>query len=146
MTIHAVSPLFVGRADELAVLEERLARVRSGSVSTVLVGGEAGVGKTRLIREFAGQAGDCRVLIGGCLELGTDGLPFAPFTAVLRKLVRDLGQEGIAALLPGGTTGVSPGCCRSSASPTGTAPRLVPGCSSRSWACWSGSPRSSRRF
>ncbi|SNS68952.1 regulatory protein, luxR family [Streptosporangium subroseum] len=105
MTIHAVSPLFVGRADELAVLEERLARARSGSVSTVLVGGEAGVGKTRLIREFAGQAGDCRVLIGGCLELGTDGLPFAPFTAVLRKLVRDLGQEGIAALLPGGTTG-----------------------------------------
>ena len=34
------------------------------------------------------------MLIGGCLELGTDGLPFAPFTAVLRKLVRDLGHDG----------------------------------------------------
>jgi predicted ATPase len=70
---------------EVAVLEEGLARARAGVVSTVLVGGEAGVGKTRLIREFAEWAGDCRGLIGGCLELGTDGLPFAPFTGSCRS-------------------------------------------------------------
>ena len=145
MTIHAVSPLFVGRADELAVLEEGLARARAGSVSTVLVGGEAGVGKTRLIREFAGRAGDCRVLIGGCLELGADGLPFAPFTAVLRELVRDLGAEGIAALLPGGTTGELARLLPEFGEPPDrtTRARRGPGCSSRCWSCWSGWPRPS---
>jgi predicted ATPase len=43
------------------------------------------------------------VLTGGCLELGADGLPFAPFTAVLRELVRDMGPDGVAGLLPGGS-------------------------------------------
>ncbi|MEU8357887.1 AAA family ATPase [Nonomuraea sp. NPDC048882] len=105
MSIHAVSPLFVGRARELAALGDALGRARAGASSTVLVGGEAGVGKTRLVREFTGhRAEDARVLIGGCLELGTEGLPFAPFTAVLRGLVRELGRDGVTALVPGGDT------------------------------------------
>ncbi|MFB4285383.1 AAA family ATPase [Nonomuraea sp. MTCD27] len=106
MSIHAVSPLFVGRARELAALGDALARARAGVSSTVLVGGEAGVGKTRLVNEFTGhRAGDALVLVGGCLELGTEGLPFAPFTAVLRGLVRELGRDGVAALVPGGNAG-----------------------------------------
>ncbi|MFI6175175.1 AAA family ATPase [Nonomuraea sp. NPDC051191] len=104
MSIHAVSPLFVGRARELNALGDALARARAGASSTVLVGGEAGVGKTRLVNEFTDRAGEARVLVGGCLELGTEGLPFAPFTAVLRGLVRELGRDGVAALVPGGTT------------------------------------------
>ncbi|MEV4112850.1 AAA family ATPase [Nonomuraea sp. NPDC049695] len=104
MSIHAISPRFVGRARELAVLGDALTRARAGASSTVLVGGEAGVGKTRLIREFTDRADDVLVLVGGCLELGTEGLPFAPFTAVLRGLVRELGRDGVAALVPGGTT------------------------------------------
>nr|SBO98875.1 Putative LuxR-family transcriptional regulator [Nonomuraea gerenzanensis] len=98
-----MSPLFVGRARELAALGDALARSRAGASSTVLVGGEAGVGKTRLIKEFVDhRAGDALVLVGGCLELGTEGLPFAPFTAVLRGLVRELGRDAVAALVPGG--------------------------------------------
>ncbi|MFI6595604.1 helix-turn-helix transcriptional regulator [Nonomuraea sp. NPDC050536] len=104
MSIHTVSPVFVGRSGELAALGRALAQARSGASSTVLIGGEAGVGKTRLIKEFTDRAGDARILVGGCLELGTDGLPFAPFTAVLRTLVRDLGRDAIAAMVPGGTT------------------------------------------
>ncbi|NRQ39940.1 AAA family ATPase [Nonomuraea sp. NN258] len=104
MSIHTVSPRFIGRARELGALGEALSSVRSGASSTVLVGGEAGVGKTRLINEFIGRADDALVLVGGCLELGTEGLPFAPFTAVLRGLVRELGRDGVAALVPGGTT------------------------------------------
>jgi DNA-binding CsgD family transcriptional regulator len=96
----------VGRADQLSALEAALARVRSGEPSAVLVGGEAGVGKSRLVNEFterSRQAG-ARVLVGGCLQLGADGLPFAPFTSVLRELVRDLGADGVAGLLPAGAT------------------------------------------
>ncbi|KAB2378230.1 AAA family ATPase [Actinomadura montaniterrae] len=99
-----MSPVLVGRAAELAVLEDALA----AAPGAVLVGGEAGLGKTRLIREFAasvGGGGQARVLLGGCLELGSDGLPFAPFTTVLRGLVRDIGIDGVAALVPRGDTG-----------------------------------------
>jgi DNA-binding CsgD family transcriptional regulator len=98
------SPVLVGRSGQLAVLEAALGDVRGGSPAAVIVGGEAGVGKSRLAGEFAGRsrAAGARVLTGGCLELGADGLPFAPFTAVLRELVRDLGVAGVAALLPDG--------------------------------------------
>ncbi|MWA06811.1 AAA family ATPase [Actinomadura sp. LD22] len=99
-----MSPVLVGRAAELAVLEDALA----AAPGAVLLGGEAGLGKTRLIREFAASVaagGRARVLLGGCLELGSDGLPFAPFTTVLRGLVRDIGIDGVAALVPRGDTG-----------------------------------------
>ncbi len=99
-----MSPVFVGRAEELATLRRALERARAGGSATVLVGGEAGVGKTRLVKEFAAAAEGWRVLLGGCVELGTDGLPYAPFTAVLRALVRDMGRDAVAALVPGGTT------------------------------------------
>jgi DNA-binding NarL/FixJ family response regulator len=97
-----VSPVLVGRAAELAALNAALADVRQGAPVTLLIGGEAGVGKTRLLTEFADRmVGDGRALIGGCLELGASGLPFAPFTAVLRQLVREQGADGIRRLLAG---------------------------------------------
>ncbi|QXJ26763.1 AAA family ATPase [Actinomadura graeca] len=101
-----MSPLLVGRSAELGELEDALA----AAPGAVLVGGEAGLGKTRLIREFAarleGPGGPrARLLVGGCLELGSDGLPFAPFTTVLRGLVRDIGIDGVAGLVPRGDTG-----------------------------------------
>jgi DNA-binding CsgD family transcriptional regulator/tetratricopeptide (TPR) repeat protein len=101
---HGISPNLVGRADQLSMLDAALARAGHGAPCTVLVGGEAGVGKSRLVGEFTGEAhrAGARVLTGGCLELGADGLPFAPFTTVLRELVRDLGADGVAGLLPGG--------------------------------------------
>jgi DNA-binding CsgD family transcriptional regulator len=104
MSSRVTSPVFVGRAEQLATLDDALATAGSGDPAAVLIGGEAGVGKSRLVSEWSGRAaaGGARVLTGGCLELGTDGLPFAPFTAVLRELVRELGADGVAALLPGG--------------------------------------------
>jgi len=88
------------------VLDAALAPAGRDGPSVVLIGGEAGVGKSRLVSEFSARAAaaGARVLTGGCVELGSDGLPFAPFTAVLRELVRDLGADGVAALLPGGDT------------------------------------------
>ena len=96
----------VGRSGQLSVLDSALAEVGRGSPSAVLVGGEAGVGKSRLLSEFAerSRGAGARALVGGCLELGADGLPFVPFIFVLRQLVRDLGAAGVAQLLPGGST------------------------------------------
>jgi ATP/maltotriose-dependent transcriptional regulator MalT len=98
-----VSPVLVGRSAEL----DRLAAALERAPGALLVGGEAGVGKTRLLREFTdrARASGARLLAGGCLELGSDGLPFAPFTAILRGLVRDIGIAGVAELLPPGAAG-----------------------------------------
>jgi len=106
MVARSTSPVLVGRAAQLEVLEAALGPSGRDGPSVVLIGGEAGVGKSRLVAEFAARsrAAGIRVLAGGCVELGTDGLPFAPFTAVLRELVRDLGADGVAGLLPGGVT------------------------------------------
>ena len=97
-----VSPIVVGRAPELATLQQSMAVVRGGEPAAVLIGGETGVGKTRLVTEFADRlTGSARTLTGGCLELGPAGLPFAPFTGMLRQLVRELGSGGVRELLAG---------------------------------------------
>ncbi|MFF8508067.1 AAA family ATPase [Streptomyces sp. NPDC015492] len=96
---RSVSPVFVGRAGELTALTEALSRATAGEPQALLIGGEAGVGKTRLIEEFLDTA--CSrgavVALGGCVELGADGLPFAPFAAALRSLRRRLPGELSAA-------------------------------------------------
>ena len=101
---RAVSPVFVGRKTELADLAEAFEQARKNAAATVLLGGEAGVGKSRLIGCFAERAADdgAHVLIGGCVELSTEGLAYAPFTAAIRQLVRESSAEEVAALLPEG--------------------------------------------
>lgn len=99
---RSVSPVFVGRSDELAALCEAFEEACRGNATAVLLGGEAGVGKTRLVHRFAEQVGGARVLYGGCVELSSEGLAYAPFTAALRQLVRELGADRIAGLLPEG--------------------------------------------
>ncbi|MEV5612166.1 AAA family ATPase [Streptomyces sp. NPDC052225] len=96
---RSVSPVFVGRADELGVLNTALERAAAGEPQALLLGGEAGVGKTRLVEEFAGAAcdRDAVVVTGGCVEIGADGLPFAPFSTALRALRRKLPDEFDAA-------------------------------------------------
>ncbi|MCX5560962.1 helix-turn-helix transcriptional regulator [Streptomyces sp. NBC_00038] len=96
---RSVSPVFVGRADELGVLHDALARATAGEPQALLLGGEAGVGKTRLIEEFATAAGreGAVVVCGGCVEIGADGLPFAPFSTALRGMRRLLPDELAAA-------------------------------------------------
>ncbi|WP_404793886.1 helix-turn-helix transcriptional regulator [Streptomyces tendae] len=106
---RSVSPVFVGRTGELDTLNDALARAADGDASrasatggepqALLLGGEAGVGKTRLVEEFAAAA-DRRgavVALGGCVEIGADGLPFAPFSTALRALRRRLPEELAAA-------------------------------------------------
>ncbi|WP_051865886.1 helix-turn-helix transcriptional regulator [Streptomyces griseus] len=96
---RCVSPVFVGRADELSALHEALDRAAGGEPQAWIIGGEAGVGKTRLIEEFAASAArrGAVVAVGGCVEIGADGLPFAPFSTALRALRRELPDDLAAA-------------------------------------------------
>lgn len=94
------SPL-VGREDELRQLEDALGHraVRPG----VFVGGEAGIGKSRLVCEFAARAAGrgATVAVGGCLESGGDTLPFAPFVEALGRLREHLGAAAHGVFSPG---------------------------------------------
>ena len=97
-----MSPVFAGREAELAVLGRAFENAGDGVPGTVLVGAEVGGGKSRLVDEFAARvAGRALVLAGGCVELAGTGLPYAPFTAALRGLVRERGPAWVTGLLGG---------------------------------------------
>ena len=92
---------FVGRTDELARLTEALSRAAAGRGSTVILGGEAGIGKTRLLEVFAAaaRAGDAAVLTGACIEFEGPGLPYAPFVEAMRGLLRSTERARLPAVL-----------------------------------------------
>ncbi|GAA1586828.1 MULTISPECIES: helix-turn-helix transcriptional regulator [Kribbella] len=118
-----VSPVLINRRSELAALRAAYERARAGEPVTVLVSGEAGIGKSRLVATAvdsfrdsgvagaSGRAGGVpdgpMVLTGGCLELGADGTPWMPFLAILRNLLREWGPERLAEALPSGGTALA---------------------------------------
>src|SRR5262245_49476109 len=100
MTRRVVSPVFVGRGPELAALAESYRAAIEAGPRTVLVTGDAGIGKSRLLSEFTARLdSEALLLTGRCVEFGTDGLAYAPFVSVMRRLVGVLDDP--AAALPG---------------------------------------------
>jgi predicted ATPase/DNA-binding CsgD family transcriptional regulator len=94
---RVVSPVLIGRRTELEVLDGAFRRAAEAEPVIVLVGGEAGVGKSRLVEEAVGGAAPwpARALTGRCVELGGEGLPFAPVVDALRLVLRDADAEEI---------------------------------------------------
>ncbi len=92
---RVVSPTFVGRLEDLQVLEAARRRAADGEPAVVLVGGEAGVGKTRLVAELTARCATqgTQVLAGGCVPVGEGTLPYAPIVEALRTLVVDLDPQ-----------------------------------------------------
>src|SRR5829696_6410092 len=97
---RVTSPTFVGRAEQLAVFDEALAGGAQGDPAVLLVAGESGVGKSRLVSEYGerAEAAGARVLTGDCVELGEGELPYAPIVGVLRDLQREIGTDSLAEL------------------------------------------------
>ncbi len=91
---RVTSDEFIGRSGELAQISGILDEATRGIPSHLLLGGEAGIGKTRLVGEAAEMArvSGWTVLTGACLDLGETGLPFEPFVDLLRRWVRDVGR------------------------------------------------------
>jgi DNA-binding NarL/FixJ family response regulator len=78
----------IGRADELAELARRLGIADPPASGAVLLSGDAGVGKTRLLHELreVAQAAGWHVLVGHCLDLGEGTLPYLPFGEAFGRL------------------------------------------------------------
>jgi DNA-binding CsgD family transcriptional regulator/tetratricopeptide (TPR) repeat protein len=98
---RVASPAFVGRVEELQSLEEARRRAADADPAVVLVGGEAGVGKTRLVTELTARCGTdgTRVLAGSCVPVGDGALPYAPIVEALRALVGDVGAGALRELV-----------------------------------------------
>ena len=91
------SPGLVGRDDELACLEAIATRARSGTAEVVVVDGEAGIGKTTLVRAWADRraaTGDT-VLMASCGPLDRS-LPLDALLTALAALLREL-EPGVTA-------------------------------------------------
>src|SRR5687767_7473404 len=102
------SPAFIARAEELSRLEEVLGRAEQGRPQMVLLAGDAGVGKSRLLAEFADRAAGrgVRVLAGGCVELGDIGLAYLPVVDALRGLAEDPADAELLAELAASAPGL----------------------------------------
>jgi DNA-binding CsgD family transcriptional regulator len=100
-TVHRVSSAtFVGRGKELAALRAAAATAAGGRVPIVLMDGDAGIGKSRLVATACAlaRAEGMVSAVGGCLPLGEGSIAFAPFTELLRQLEEDLGTQRFAEL------------------------------------------------
>ena len=104
---------FVGREAEMGRLSDALQEVDDGRGARLLtVVGDAGVGKSRLIREFAADASErARIVRGRCLPYG-DGITFWPLAEIVRDAAgiedddaQDAALGKIRALLAGVTLG-----------------------------------------
>ncbi len=90
---------FVARETELAELMKMLERMLAGHGGLALVGGESGVGKTRLARELhrLGRSRGCLVLTGQCFEQ-QGAPPYGPFVEIMDQAVRQTPREVRVAL------------------------------------------------
>ncbi len=82
----------VGRVDELAALRAAWSAAVEGAPGVVLLGGDAGVGKSRLVAELRPAVLDAggAWLVGATPSRGSGAQPFAPLTGALRNLLRGL--------------------------------------------------------
>src|SRR5205807_7414835 len=91
MRARMTSSRFVGRVGELAELERASRDAAEQRPVVVLLGGESGVGKTRLVREFEQRVAEehgALFLRGEAVEQARGELPYAPLIGALRPLVR----------------------------------------------------------
>ena len=88
---------FIGRSDELRLMRSALIRATSGGGGTVLLAGEAGIGKTTTANEIArfGREKGCEVLLGSCHE-GSGAPAYWPWKQIMRAFVH--GRDAADAL------------------------------------------------
>ncbi|QDE33583.1 hypothetical protein FIV50_01470 [Microbacterium foliorum] len=96
MSLSAAGAAMVGREAEIAVMRGLFDRVVEGVPLAALVEGEAGIGKSRLLREFGAEVVNrADVHVGWCLDLGASRTPFGPITGILRSIVTRMGADRV---------------------------------------------------
>ncbi|MFV1948561.1 MAG: ABC transporter substrate-binding protein [Anaerolineales bacterium] len=91
--------VLIGREGELAYFNDQWAAAQSGPGRMILVSGEAGVGKTRLLEKFSTDLRSLgrRVLWGRCYEFERQ-LPYQPIAEALRPALLELAAQDLSKL------------------------------------------------
>ena len=100
----SVNSRFVGRraeSERLTALLDVQSGLASGATRALLLDGDAGVGKTRLLGELADTARSqgWTVAVGHCLDFGDSALPYLPFSEVVGRLIDELPRETVSQVL-----------------------------------------------
>lgn len=95
-----VSPVLIGRAPEVEILERALSAAQRGTGQCIVIAGEAGIGKSRLLSEIRRRAEAARFLIvqGYCFEQDLS-FPYAPLLDALRTHLARRAPAEIHAIL-----------------------------------------------
>src|SRR5690349_10246232 len=92
-------PIMVGRTSHLDLLRQHIEETRHGHGWTILLTGEAGIGKSRLIAEAMSQANGLTILQGNCFESDRT-LPYAPILDLLRTFITSHSAEVLNPFIP----------------------------------------------
>ena len=107
---RVTSPVLIGRSAEVEAATTAVVSARAGRARFVLVSGDAGIGKTRLVSEVCGRARQAGMLaaVGGCVQMGDAAVAYAPLAEVLRDLLRQLGASALTELMGPGAAEIRP--------------------------------------
>jgi DNA-binding CsgD family transcriptional regulator len=107
---RVTSPVLIGRSAEVEAATTAVVSARAGRARFVLVSGDAGIGKTRLVSEVCGRARQAGMLatVGGCVQMGDAAVAYAPLAEVLRDLLRQLGPAALTELMGPGAAEIRP--------------------------------------
>jgi DNA-binding CsgD family transcriptional regulator/tetratricopeptide (TPR) repeat protein len=99
--LRATSETLVGREDEMSSLRRAMDSALVDGSAVVLVAGEAGVGKSRLIQELVAEAAArrFRIGVGHCVDFGETIWPLAPLRELVAGLMDQLDEEALDLVL-----------------------------------------------
>lgn len=84
MTLPGLNVPLIGRDGAMDQLNEAFARARAGHAAVVLISGEAGIGKSRLMQEFATRMQERALVLAGCGHADAQETPYQPVIETLR--------------------------------------------------------------
>ncbi len=91
---RATSPALIGREAALVHLDAILDALRQDRTPVVVVAGEAGIGKTRLVTDWLDGIGDrATSVVGSCVDVDEGTLPYLPFVQIIRGLRASAGAR-----------------------------------------------------
>jgi DNA-binding CsgD family transcriptional regulator len=102
-------PPLAGRRVERQWFDDLLDKVAAGNPRVIVLAGEAGVGKSRLVADLVDRyTGEWLVGVGHCLEEGQHDLPYSPLAGILTAVARDEHGAELLAEVQAGSPGLLP--------------------------------------
>ena len=94
-----VCPVLIGRENDLQRLDRLMNQSQEGSGQIALISGEAGIGKSRLVREVKGRASEGTLILEGQCFQTDSALPYSPLLDLFRNYFATHGEEEIVQVL-----------------------------------------------